>query len=286
MAHDPDVAVFHVGRIPIAVLDMDGLIASLHRSFARGADAPGTYVAFCGAHGVVTSQAFPQVHKAHEEAWLTVADGRPLFWLGRLRGHRGIRQVPGIESIETVCRAGIAAGWSHYFIGGAPGVAEALATTMARLVPGLRVAGFECPPFRALAPDEIDAMRGRIRQSGAQVIWVGLGAPKQELFMAEHASHLPGTVSMGVGAAFDVNVGRIKRAPRVLQLLGLEWAHRLALEPRRLWSRYAVVVPRFIAIAVGSIFAPGTSASQPGARSAPPRQSHVLSISNKTPPGE
>lgn len=255
MGHDPDVATFRIGGLTIADLDMTGLVASVRRYIGQGAGAAGAYVAFCGAHGVVESDLDPRVRDAHQNAWLVVADGRPLFWFGRLRGYRTVRQVPGIESIEAVCRAGLPDGWAHYFLGGAPGVAELLADTMADRVPGLRVAGCETPPFRALSGDEIEAMRARIRASGAQVLWIGLGAPKQELFMAEHAVHLPGTIAMGVGAAFDVNTGRVRRAPRAFRVLGLEWAFRLALEPRRLWSRYSVVVPRFVEIAVATLAA-------------------------------
>ncbi len=213
-------------------------------------------MAFCGAHGIVESQKDPRVLKAHEEAWLTVADGRPLFWLGRLRGRRKVGQVPGIESVETLCRAGVEAGWQHYFLGGGPGVAQNLADEMSRRVPGLRVAGCDTPPFRPLTPGEVEDMRARIRDAGTQIVWIGLGAPKQELFMAEHAAHLPGMISMGVGAAFDVNTGRVQRAPRMLQFIGLEWAFRLACEPKRLWSRYSVVVPRFLQIAAGSLLQP------------------------------
>ena len=120
-------------------------------------------------------------------------------------------------------------------------------------MPGLQVAGFEMPPFRPLAADEVAAMVDRIRASRAQIIWVGLGAPKQELFMAEHAPRLPGTIAMGVGAAFDINTGRIPRAPRLLQAAGLEWLYRLLREPRRLWPRYAVVVPRFLRIVAADL---------------------------------
>ena len=256
MAHDPAVRVFRVGGIPVADLDMAGLVASIRRYLAQGPAAPGAHVAFCGAHGVVEAERDDRVRDAHEAAWLTVADSRPMFWIGRLRGCRALRQVPGIESVETVCRAGVEEGWRHYFLGGGPGVAQRLADEMTRRVPGLQVAGVETPPFRTLGPAEKDVMRTRIRRSGAHVLWVGLGAPKQELFMAEHAPFLPGIIAMGVGAAFDVNTGRVPRAPRALQLMGLEWAYRLSREPRRLWPRYATVVPRFLQIAAASLIRP------------------------------
>ena len=191
-----------------------------------------------------------KLRAAHEAAYLVCADGRPLYWLGRLRGAAGIRQVPGIDSVEEVCRGGVAEGWRHYFLGGGEGVAAALAETMIAKVPGLQVAGVETPPFRALTPDEVAAMRTRIRASGAQVVWIGLGTPKQELFMAEHAPHLPGTVAMGVGAAFDVLTGRIPRAPVWLRRIGFEWLYRLVREPRRLAWRYTSTIPPFVFLVI------------------------------------
>ena len=253
MSHDPAVDTIRVGGIPVSVTTMTGLVDALDRRLKQGPSAPGTFVVFRDAHGIVRAQDDAGLRDAHEAALLVCADGRPLVWIGRLLGKAGIGQVPGIDSVEAVCRAGVAPGWRHYFLGGGAGVAAQLAATMRERVPGLQVAGSETPPFRSLTEEETQAMRARIRASGAQIVWVGLGTPKQELFMAEHAPHLPGTVAMGVGAAFDVNTGAIPRAPKIFQVSGLEWSYRLAREPRRLWGRYATVVPRFLAIALRDI---------------------------------
>ncbi|AWN48907.1 glycosyltransferase [Methylobacterium terrae] len=249
MAHDPLVPSFEIGGVPVSATDMDGLIAAVGRRLAAGPGQAGTFVVFRDAHGVVRAQREAGLRAAHHEALLVCADGRPLSWIGRWRGLSAMQQVPGIEAVEAVCRAGAAEGWRHYFLGGGEGVADLLATTMRARVPGLQVAGIETPPFRALDAAETEAMRARIRASGAQIVWVGLGTPKQELFMAAHAAHLPGTIAMGVGAAFDVATGRIPRAPRMLQVAGLEWAYRVAREPRRLWRRYLDTIPRFLLIA-------------------------------------
>ncbi|TNC15317.1 WecB/TagA/CpsF family glycosyltransferase [Methylobacterium terricola] len=249
MAHDPLVPSFEIGGVPVSATDMAGLIAALDRRLSAGPAQPGTFVVFRDAHGVVRAQTDATLRAAHHEALLVCADGRPLSWIGRWRGLASMQQVPGIESVEAVCRAGAALGWRHYFLGGADGVADLLATTMRARVPGLAVAGVETPPFRPLDAAESEAMRARIRASGAQIVWIGLGTPKQELFMAAHAPHLPGTVAMGVGAAFDVATGRIPRAPKLLQVAGLEWAYRLGREPRRLWRRYLDTIPRFLLIA-------------------------------------
>ncbi|GJD64507.1 WecB/TagA/CpsF family glycosyltransferase [Methylobacterium frigidaeris] len=267
MAHDPLVPSFTIGGVPVSATDMAGLAEAVGRRLAAGSAQPGTFVVFRDAHGVVRAQKDPDLRAAHHDALLVVADGRPLSWIGRWRGLTTMQQVPGIESVEALCRAGAAAGWRHYFLGGGDGVADLLATTMRARVPGLQVAGVETPPFRPLDAAETEAMRERIRASGAQIVWVGLGTPKQELFMAAHAPHLPGTIAMGVGAAFDVATGRIPRAPRMLQVAGLEWAYRLAREPRRLWRRYLDTIPRFLAIAARDAIS-ARKASRPAASAA------------------
>lgn len=248
MSHDPAVARFRLAGTGISAIDMKGLVASIRRRLECGRTRPGTFVVFRDAHGIVRATEDERLRAAHEAAMLVCPDGRPLYWLGRLRGIDGIGQVPGIESVEAVCRAGLSAGWRHYFLGGGEGVAGALAETMAARLPGLQVVGVETPPFRPLDEVETAAMYRRIRTSGAQILWIGLGTPKQELFMAEHAPHLPGTVAMGVGAAFDVLTGRVPRAPKAFQVIGLEWAYRLLREPRRLAGRYIHTIPRFLAL--------------------------------------
>ncbi|MBM3929363.1 MAG: WecB/TagA/CpsF family glycosyltransferase, partial [Sphingomonadales bacterium] len=138
------------------------------------------------------------------------------------------------------------AGAKHYFYGGQPGVADAMAKRLTERYPGLAVAGCSSPPFRpaSLEPDPaaVDAILG----SGANIVWVGLSTPKQEYWMAAHVSLLPGVTLIGVGAAFDFHTGAVKRAPRWMRDYGLEWAHRLISEPRRLWRRYLVLAPKFL----------------------------------------
>ena len=246
MKYSSNHARYSVAGIRVSAIDMDGLVRAIRDRIGLSTSAPGAFVVFRDAHGVVRARDDARLRAAHEAAYIVCPDGRPLYWLGRLRGSTGVQQVPGIESVDAVCRAGLGEGWRHYFIGGGEGVAPRLAAVLSDRLPGLAVAGFETPPFRDLTPAEAGAMRERIKASGAHVVWVGLGTPKQELFMAEHAPHLPGTVAMGVGAAFDVLTGRIPRAPRWLTLIGLEWCYRLAREPRRLFWRYVATIPRFL----------------------------------------
>jgi N-acetylglucosaminyldiphosphoundecaprenol N-acetyl-beta-D-mannosaminyltransferase len=252
MGHDPQSRRFDVAGIPISAIDMDGLVAAVARWLdgrgpgEPGAQGPGAYVCFRDAHGVVRAQDDAQLREAHREAFLVAPDGKPLALIARLRGIAGVGQVAGIEAVETLSRAGVPHGWQHFFLGGKPGVAQQLAEEMTMRIPGLLVAGAETPPFREQTPEELEALHRRIIASGADILWVGLGSPKQELWMAANAPHLPGVIALGVGAAFDVHTGRVARAPRIVRTLGLEWAWRVAREPARLWRRYAEVVPRFL----------------------------------------
>ncbi len=247
MSPEPVVMRFRLAGLPVAATNMDGLIAAVRNHFAGRTEAtPGTFVVFRDAHGVVRAQRDAALRAAHEDALLVCADGWPIVAAGRLLGFRDVAQVPGIEALAAVCRAGLASGWRHYFLGGTPDVLQRLVRKLQERMPGLRVAGSESPPFRPPTPDEEDATRARIRQSHADIVWIGLGTPKQELWMHAAAPHLPGTIAMGVGAAFDVHAGKVARAPAWLRAIGLEWLYRALSEPRRLLRRYAVTVPRFL----------------------------------------
>ena len=247
MGHDPGSRRFDVSGVPISAIDMDGLVAAVARWLdGRCPGEPGAFVCFRDAHGIVRAQDDDALRAAHRDAFLVAPDGKPLALIARLRRIEGVGQVPGIEALEVLCRAGVPHGWRHFFLGGGPEVAQALAETMAQRIPGLLVAGAETPPFREQTPEELDALRRRIVEARADILWVGLGSPKQELWMAANAPRLPGVIAMGVGAAFDVHTGRVARAPRIVRAAGLEWAWRVAREPARLWRRYAEVVPRFL----------------------------------------
>jgi N-acetylglucosaminyldiphosphoundecaprenol N-acetyl-beta-D-mannosaminyltransferase len=203
------------------------------------------YVVFANVHGVMEASRDPAVRRAYDESGLTVPDGMPLVWLGRRQGQAGVRRVYGPDTVLLVCERASREGWPCFFHGGPPGVAEDLAAAMSRRFPGLRVAGAKSPPFRALTSEEDRDEVAAINASGATIVFVGLGCPKQELWMAEHRSGLTAAVLLGVGAAFDFHTGRVRQAPRWMMRLGLEWLFRLGQEPRRLWRRYLVYNPQF-----------------------------------------
>jgi len=209
------------------------------------------YVCATSVHGLVESWRDPAFRGILARAALVAPDGVPLVWLGRLKGKRQMTRVFGPDLMIEVCRRSTQSGNTvrHFFCGGAPGVAEELAGRLAARFPGLEVVGCAAPPFWDLAADELEAIANAIDRSGADIVWVGLGTPKQERFAAALRGRLDGKVLVTVGAAFDYHTGRLRRAPAVMQRAGLEWAYRLAQEPARLWRRYLTNNPLFVVLA-------------------------------------
>lgn len=208
------------------------------------------YVCVTGVHGIMESQRSQKLKSIHNHAGLVTPDGMPLVWLCRLHGAKQVQRVYGPDLLLEVCRQSITSGWKHYFYGGGPGVAEQLIARLTQSFPGLQVAGCASPPFRPLTPAEDFAAVEKINASGADIVWVGLGAPKQELWMGDHYGRITAPLMIGVGAAFDFHAGLKKQAPRWMQHSGLEWLFRLAEEPRRLWKRYLINNPAFIFLVI------------------------------------
>jgi N-acetylglucosaminyldiphosphoundecaprenol N-acetyl-beta-D-mannosaminyltransferase len=146
----------------------------------------------------------------------------------------------------AACQRSIEKGYRHFFYGGAPGVAEILATRLHARFPTLQVVGLNTPPFRPLTPAEDRTVVVRINTAQPDIVWVGLSTPKQEHWMASHIGRLQAPVLIGVGAAFDFHAGLKRQAPRWIQRSGLEWLFRLVMEPRRLWRRYLITNPGFL----------------------------------------
>jgi N-acetylglucosaminyldiphosphoundecaprenol N-acetyl-beta-D-mannosaminyltransferase len=203
-------------------------------------------VAVTGVHGIMEAQDDDAFKTVLNRADLNVPDGMPLVWLGRLAGFPRIGRVFGPDLMLAIGERMARAGQSAFYYGGQPGVAEDLAAEMTRRFPGTRTAGTYSPPFRDLDDAEAGAVATMINASGAAIVWVGLSTPKQERWMMRFRPLLSAPVLIGVGAAFDYNTGRIRRAPRWMQRCALEWAYRLYQEPRRLWRRYARNNPRFL----------------------------------------
>lgn len=204
------------------------------------------YICCATAYNLNLARSDPTLRHAYNRSALTTPDGMPLVWLGRWHGHRPITRVYGPDLMELICDTGRAAGLTHYFYGGKPGVAEELKARLTTRFPGLEVVGTFSPPFRPLDPRESAEFHADVAAKRPDVIWIGLSTPTQEKFMAEHAATLEAGLLIGVGAAFDFLSGRVPQAPLWMQRSGLEWFHRLCTEPRRLWRRYLVHNPLFV----------------------------------------
>lgn len=202
------------------------------------------YITLTPAISIMLCRRDEQLRSATMLAGLTLPDSVGVIVAARILGypHRG--RVPGPDLMLECCDWGRAEGYNHYFYGGAPGVAERLAHSLCCKYPGLRVVGTYCPPFRDLSDDEDAAILERINQVRPDIVWVGLGTPKQEKWMADHVRRVDATSLIGVGAAFDFHSGNIRRARPWIRSLGLEWAYRAAHDPGR-WRRY-IDIPRFI----------------------------------------
>ena len=208
------------------------------------------YVCVTGVHGIMESQRDERLRGIHNAAGLVTPDGMPLVWWSRRSGFRDTERVYGPDLLLACCERSMTAGYRHFFYGGAEGVGDRLVHRLRKRFPDLAVAGTLCPPFRTLTPEEDEDIVRRINEAQPDIVWVGLGTPKQEFWMAEHRRLLNAPVLIGVGAAFDFQVGLKRQAPRWMQQRGLEWAFRLACEPLRLWRRYLVNNPAFLWLAL------------------------------------
>ncbi len=196
------------------------------------------FVAVTGVHGIMEAQHDPSFRQVLSRADMIVPDGMPLVWFARKQGHALARRVYGPELMETFCRT-TGARYRHFFYGGAPGVAQQLAESLQGRY-GVCVAGTYSPPFRPLTSEEDEKIVRLIHAAQPDVLWVGLGTPKQERWMYAHRDSLHVAVLVGVGAAFDLLTGRVRQAPIWMRESGLEWLFRLIQEPRRLWRRYLI----------------------------------------------
>jgi N-acetylglucosaminyldiphosphoundecaprenol N-acetyl-beta-D-mannosaminyltransferase len=204
-------------------------------------------IAATGMHGIVEAQNDPSFREVLNATDLVVPDGMPLVWLGRGRGHDLPRRVYGPDLMLAFCKETERQGYRHFFYGGEPGVAERLAESLKRCFPGIQIAGTFSPPFLPLSKEQDEQHLAMISRAKPDVLWVGLGAPKQERWMHEHKNQLDVPVVVGVGAAFDMLSGRRRQAPPWMRDRGLEWLFRLLQEPRRLWRRYLVCGTQFAA---------------------------------------
>jgi N-acetylglucosaminyldiphosphoundecaprenol N-acetyl-beta-D-mannosaminyltransferase len=204
------------------------------------------YVCVTGVHGIMESLGDPSLRKILNTAFLNVPDGMPLVWVGRTEGFKQTARVYGPDLMFALCELSVREGWTHFLCGGKEGTAEDLKTRLTAQFPGIRVVGTFCPPFRPLNAEEENRLITQVAAVKPDLFWVGMSTPKQERFMAEYLSKLDLGIMLGVGAAFDVHTGRILDSPAWIKRIGMQWLHRLCQEPKRLWRRYAYIVPAFL----------------------------------------
>jgi N-acetylglucosaminyldiphosphoundecaprenol N-acetyl-beta-D-mannosaminyltransferase len=205
------------------------------------------YVCVTGVHGVSEAQSDSAFRKILNGAFLNTCDGMPLVWEGRRAFGKWVDRVYGPDLMLRVMEATREGQFTHYFYGGAPGVADQLKAAMEQRFPGVKIVGTYCPPFRPLNVEENRALAADVALKKPDMMWIGLSTPKQERFMAEYLPTLETTLMFGVGAAFDFHTGKMNEAPRWMMRSGLQWLHRLGSDPKRLWKRYGVIVPTYLA---------------------------------------
>ena len=213
----------------------------------------GEFICLSNVHTTVMSQKDEEYRNIQNSAFLALPDGSPLSLVQRLRGYRMAEQVAGPDLMSALWKATENTEISHYFYGSTQDTIEALGKKLEKEYHGLKIAGMEAPPFRALTETEDAKAVARINQSGAAIVWVGLGAPKQEKWMYEHRGKV-NALMLGVGAGFDFHAGTVKRAPAWMRNHYLEWLYRLIQDPKRLWKRYVQTNGRFLLLSVRDAF--------------------------------
>ena len=206
----------------------------------------GGYVCFVNVHVSVMAKEDPGLREIINNSYLSFPDGKPLYWVGQLKGIKKIERIAGPNFFVSLMGAKNSPPLKHYFYGSRPEVLESLVKHVNKEFPEAKIVGYESPPFRELTPEEREAALSRIRSAHPDFVWVGLGAPKQEFWMEQNWQALRPAILLGVGAAFDFHAGFITRAPHWIQKIGFEWLHRLIQEPGRLWKRYLYTNTMFL----------------------------------------
>src|SRR5437867_810062 len=229
--------------VGVHAIDIERAVDRIERALAGGERG---YVCVTGVHGVMEAQNDPEFKDILNRSLLTVPDGMPTVWVGKLVGFKSMKRVFGPDLMVEVCARSVRNGYTHFLYGGAPGVAKQLKCALLSRFPGINVVGTYTPPFRPLNEAEFRELKDMIGELNPDFFWVGLSTPKQERFMAANVHQLATKVMIGVGAAFDIHTGRLRDAPDWVKNLGLQWIHRLVQEPTRLWKRYLKNNSRFM----------------------------------------
>jgi len=235
---------FQVLDTPIGLLTMPEAIHTVAGWLKE--EGPCRLVTFANVHMVVEARLRPEFGDILRQTDLNCPDGSPISWIGTALHGGQVSQVSGPDFMPLFCEQTVSLGCRHFLYGGGEDIAQETARELVRRYPGIQIAGYFTPPFRQLTRLEDKDVCRSINESGADVVWVCLGCPKQEAWIVEHRDLLNAKVVLAVGQAFDILAGAKPRAPKLFRRLGMEWAYRLIQEPGRLWKRYLYTNTLFV----------------------------------------
>ena len=229
-------------NVNIAAINMEWLLDYTKKNIKK---LSGDYMCVSNVHTTVTAYETSEYLKVQNGGIMAIPDGGPLSSLGRKRGFLEMERVTGPSYMEEILKISEKQGYTHYFYGSTEETLEKMQMNLRERYPDLKIAGVYSPPFRTLTEEEDLEVIEKINQSKADFVWIGLGAPKQEYWMAAHQGKIQGFM-VGVGAGFDYLAGNINRAPAWMQKCNLEWLYRLVQDPKRLFKRYIETNTKFI----------------------------------------
>jgi N-acetylglucosaminyldiphosphoundecaprenol N-acetyl-beta-D-mannosaminyltransferase len=243
MENCPELLRVNVLGVGVSAINMEQALDQLICCIERRVRA---YVVVCTVYAVMECQRNPELRSLVNRAEMVTPDGMPLVFLSHRMGYSNVDRVYGPDLMLAFSELAVQRGYTNFYYGGAEGIPEKLAEKLAQRFPGLQVVGTYSPPFRVLTEEEDEAVVNMINSANPDIVWVGLGSPKQDFWMAQHRERLKAPVLIGVGAAFDFHTGWKPQAPRWMRRYALEWLFRLCMEPRRLWKRYLINNPLFV----------------------------------------
>jgi len=229
--------------VDVDAIQMEGALAYIAAFLESGSKG---YVCVAGVHGVMEAQRHRELLDVYAQSEMTIPDGMPLVWIGRMQGHKKMRRVTGPDLMLEIFAAREFANVTHFLYGGRDGVADELRDRLLERYPQAKIVGTYTPPFHELSASQEEEIVARIGELKPDIVWVGISCPRQELFMARYLPMLETKLMFGVGAAFDFHTGRIRDCAEWIKGAGLQWLHRLLQDPRRLWRRYLRNNPAFL----------------------------------------
>lgn len=241
LARLSSVSTVNIMGVEIAAIDMDRLLEFTNENIGA---LSGEYICVSNVHTTVMSYEDKEYRDIQNGAVLAIPDGGPLSTVGRRRGYQ-MSRTTGPSYMEEILKLSSGKGYRHYFFGSTQETLERMKERIMAEDPDIRIVGMFSPPFRAMTEEEDQTIIREINAASPDFLWVGLGAPKQEKWMAAHRGIVTGLM-VGVGAAFDYYAGNIKRAPEWMQKINLEWLYRLIQDPKRLMKRYIVTNTKFL----------------------------------------